>query len=475
MNKFIRPQTFINGQLYTTSQHFNLINPATAELLTTVPDLSMQECEQAIQASHEAGKAWRQRTVYERAAIVQKWHALILEHTKDLAELMTLESGKPLADSLAEISYGNSFVSWFAEEGKRAYGRTIPTSNASLRLMTIQQPVGLVAAITPWNFPLAMITRKVAPALVAGCSIVLKPASQTPLTAIALAQLAFEAGVPTNVFNVLTSSHAADIGELLATHPQIRKISFTGSTAVGKTLMAQAASNVKKVSMELGGNAPFIVFDDADIDAAVQGAMAGKFRNSGQTCVSINRFYVHESVYEEFAEKLATAVQALKIGNGLTEGIQIGPLINKKGLDKVQAHVTDALAKGASIRVGGKPLGGLFFEPTVITHLSSDALIASEETFGPICALFKFSTEEEVIQQANHTPFGLAAYFYTKDVARCYRVAEALEAGMIGINTGLLSNAAAPFGGVKESGIGREGASQGLEEYMEIKYVCQAI
>ncbi|MBP3942559.1 NAD-dependent succinate-semialdehyde dehydrogenase [Sphingobacteriaceae bacterium WQ 2009] len=475
MNKFIRPQTFIDGKYYTAAQSFDLINPATGDVITAVPNLSIAECEQAIQGAHNAGLSWRQRSTYARCELVQKWHLLIQENTEALAELMTLESGKPLADSRAEISYGNSFVSWFAEEGKRAYGQTIPSANPNLRLMTIQQAVGLVAAITPWNFPLAMITRKVAPALVAGCTVILKPASQTPLTAIALAQLAFEAGIPAHVFNVITSTESAAVGELLAKHDLIRKISFTGSTGVGKTLMEQAASTIKKVSMELGGNAPFIVFEDADIDAAVKGAMAGKFRNSGQTCVSINRFYVHETVYSAFAEKLTAAVKALKVGNGLEEGVQIGPLINQKGLKKVRAHVEDALSKGAVLQTGGTSLHGLFFTPTVLTEVSSEAIIASEETFGPVCALFKFATEEEVIALANHTDFGLAAYFFTQDVARSYRVAEALEAGMIGINTGLLSNAAAPFGGVKQSGIGREGSLLGLQEYMEVKYICQGL
>jgi len=475
MNKFIRSEAFINGEFYTSKHTFNLYNPATGEIISPIADLSVQECEETLEIAEKAGQSWKDKPATERAQILKAWYSLVLKNKKELAELMTIESGKSLTDSLTEVDYGNSFIEWFAEEARRAYGETIPSASSTLRLLTIQQPVGLVAAITPWNFPLAMVTRKVAPALAAGCTVVLKPASQTPLTAIALAQLAAEAGVPAGVFNVIPSSQAAAIGSCLASSDRVRKISFTGSTGVGKTLMQQAASTVKKVSMELGGNAPFIVFEDADIDAAVQGAMAGKFRNSGQTCVSINRFYIHEQVYAEFSEKIATAVKALKIGNGLDKGVQIGPLINQKGLDKVQAHVQDAVDKGADIQAGGKHIQGLFFEPTVLSNVPDHALIAKEETFGPVCALFSFKTEEEVLQKANQTEFGLAAYFYSQNMARCIRVSEQLEAGMVGVNTGLISNAAAPFGGVKESGVGREGSAHGLSEYMELKYICLGI
>jgi succinate-semialdehyde dehydrogenase/glutarate-semialdehyde dehydrogenase len=399
-------------------------------------------------------------------------YELIAAHKRELAEMMTLESGKPLAESLGEVEYGNSFIEWFAEEGKRAYGETIPSLRGTTRMLTIKQGVGVVAAITPWNFPLAMLTRKLAPALVAGCTVVLKPASQTPFTAVAIAKLAEEAGVPKGVFNVITSKNSADIGIELSTNPLVRKISFTGSTAVGQTLMEQAASTIKRVSFELGGNAPFIVFDDANIESAVKGAIAGKFRNSGQTCVSINRFYVQNDVYDIFADKLTDAVRQLKVGNGLDDGVQVGPLINLAGMKKVKLHVEDAVSKGAQVRYGGKQIEGNFFEPTVLLDMPHDSLIASEETFGPVCALFRFDTEEEVIQLANDTPFGLAAYFYSDNVHRCQRVGEALESGMVGINTGMVSNASAPFGGVKQSGIGREGSKYGLDEYLELKYIC---
>nr|WP_262910935.1 NAD-dependent succinate-semialdehyde dehydrogenase [Sphingobacterium sp. SRCM116780] len=464
----------MNGKFISSKKTFEVINPATGKVIDTVPDLDIEACQKAIQSAEKAWLTWRKVSSGARSIFVRKWYELILENKDHLAEIMTLESGKPLQESLTEVDYGNSFVEWFAEEGKRAYGETIPSSQNGMHLMTIKQGIGVVAAITPWNFPLAMITRKVAPALVSGCTVVLKPASQTPFTALALVKLAEEAGIPKGVFNVLTSKNSAAFGQELATNPIVRKLSFTGSTEVGRTLMQQAASNIKKVSMELGGNAPFIVFEDADIDAAVKGAIAGKFRNSGQTCVSINRFYVQENIYDSFAQKLTAAVKKLKVGNGLEKGVQVGPLINSKGLEKVQKHLDDALKHGATITTGGKPMSGLFFEPTVLTNLTHDALIAKEETFGPVCALFKFKTEEEVLTLANDTPFGLASYFYSQNVNRCFRVAEQLEAGMVGINTGLISNAAAPFGGVKESGVGREGSKHGLDEYMELKYLCFA-
>ncbi|MGJ1266737.1 NAD-dependent succinate-semialdehyde dehydrogenase [Sphingobacterium spiritivorum] len=471
-NSLLINKAYINGKFVSGTKTFDVINPATGKVIDTLPDLSVKECTKAIVAAEKAWLSWRDVPAGERSALIRKWYELILENKKALAEIMTLESGKPLQESLTEVDYGNSFVEWFAEEAKRAYGETIPSSKKGMHLMTIKQGIGVVAAITPWNFPLAMVTRKVAPALAAGCTVVLKPASQTPFTAIAIAKLAEEAGLPKGVINVITGKDSAGIGKELATHKSIRKLSFTGSTEVGKTLMEQSASNIKKLSMELGGNAPFIVFDDADIDAAVQGAIAAKFRNSGQTCVSVNRFYVQDSVYDTFSKKLTQAVKGLKVGNGLDKGVQVGPLINAKGLEKVELHVADATKRGAKIASGGKRIDGLFFEPTVLTHVPTDALIAHEETFGPVCALFTFTTEEEVIALANDTEFGLASYFYSQQLNRCLRVAERLEAGMVGINVGLISNAAAPFGGVKESGVGREGSRYGLDEYMEIKYLC---
>ncbi|WP_447769719.1 NAD-dependent succinate-semialdehyde dehydrogenase [Sphingobacterium faecium] len=473
-NPLLLNQAYINGKFISHKKTFDVINPSTGKVIDTVADLEISACKKAITAAEAAWILWRKTSAAERSSLIRKWYELILQNKAHLAEIITLESGKPLKESLTEVDYGNSFVEWFAEEGKRAYGETIPFAQNGNRLMTIKQGIGVVAAITPWNFPLAMITRKVAPALAAGCTIILKPASQTPFSAIALAKLAEEAGIPKGVFNVVTSKDSAGFGKELASNPMIRKLSFTGSTEVGKTLITQAASNIKKVSMELGGNAPFIVFEDADIEAAVKGAIAGKFRNSGQTCVSINRFYIQENIYDTFAQKLTAAVKKLKVGNGLDKGVEVGPLINLKGLEKVKHHIEDAVEQGGKITTGGKPMKGLFFEPTVLTDLSHDALIAQEETFGPVCALFKFTTEEEAIQLANNTPFGLASYFYSQNVNRCFRVSEQLEAGMVGINTGLISNAAAPFGGVKESGVGREGSKHGLDEYMELKYLCFA-
>ncbi|WP_140938544.1 NAD-dependent succinate-semialdehyde dehydrogenase [Sphingobacterium lumbrici] len=471
-NTLLIEKAYINGKFITATHKFDVINPSTNKLVGQLPNLSAADCRTAIHAADQAWKSWRKTSIGDRTAIVRKLYEAIRANKNELAEIMTLESGKPLNESLGEVDYGNSFVEWFAEEGKRSYGETIPSLKNGLRLSTIKQGVGVVAAITPWNFPLAMITRKVAPALVAGCTIVLKPASQTPFTAIALAKLAADAGVPDGVFNIITSKNSSDIGKELATNPLVRKITFTGSTKVGQTLMEQAASTIKRVSFELGGNAPFIVFDDADIDHAVKGAIAGKFRNAGQTCVSVNRFYVQDTVYETFANKLASAVSNLKVGNGLDKEVQVGPLINRKGLDKVKEHVEDALQKGAKVLTGGKQIGGNFFEPTVLSEVAHHSLIADEETFGPICALFRFKTEEEAVRLANDTPFGLAAYFYSDNIHRCHRVAEQIEAGMIGINVGLISNASAPFGGIKQSGIGREGAKYGLDEYLEIKYLC---
>lgn len=471
-NTLLIDKAYINGKFVTAKNTFDVINPATGKIIASVPNLKVADCIKAIQAADKAWKTWKNTTVLERSNIVRAWYNLIQQHKDSLAEIMTLESGKPLGESKVEVEYGGSFVEWFAEEGKRAYGETIPSQKDGSRMLTIQQGIGVVAAITPWNFPLAMITRKVAPALVAGCTVVLKPASQTPFSAIALAKLAEEAGVPKGVFNVITGRDSAGIGRELATNDLVRKLSFTGSTEVGKTLIEQSASNIKKVSMELGGNAPFLVFNDADIDAAVNGAIAGKFRNSGQTCVSINRFLVQEDIYDKFSLKLTEAVSKLKVGNGLEKGVQVGPLINEKGLEKVKHHVQDALNHGAELATGGNVIKGLFFQPTVLTNLPKEALIFHEETFGPICALFSFKTEEEGITMANNTEFGLASYFYSANINRCFRVAEQLEAGMVGVNTGLISNAAAPFGGVKQSGIGREGSKHGLDEYMELKYIC---
>lgn len=471
-NPLFIEKAYINGEFISSRQTFEIINPSTQKRIGTLPDLTVADCKVAIEAAQQAWLKWKQVPIGERCAIVHRLFQLTAEYRQELAEIMTMESGKPLTESLGEVKYGNSFVEWFAEEGKRAYGETIPSLTGLNRLTTIKQSVGVVAAITPWNFPLAMLSRKIAPALVAGCTMVLKPASQTPFTALALAKLCEMADVPKGVFSVVTSKNSADIGKEMATNPLIRKITFTGSTEVGRTLMEQSASTIKRVSFELGGNAPFIVFDDADIDNAVQGAIAGKFRNAGQTCVSINRFYVQEKIYDEFAEKLTTAVAKLKVADGFEEGSQVGPLINAKAIAKVQKHINDAVSKGATITTGGHIIQGNFYAPTVLANVADDSLIQSEETFGPVCALFKFETEEEAIAKANDTPFGLAAYFYSENIHRCHRVAEALESGMVGINIGLISNASAPFGGVKQSGIGREGSKYGLDEYQEIKYLC---
>lgn len=471
-NPLFIEKAYINGEFVISSNEFTVVNPSTNKPIGTVPDLTVADCTKAIIAADKAWRIWKNTSLNERSAIVRRLYDLINLYKDNLAEIMTLESGKPLQESYGEVDYANSFVEWFAEEGKRAYGETIPSLNGRTRIATIKQGIGVVAAITPWNFPLAMITRKLAPALVSGCTMVLKPASQTPFSAIALARLAEEAGVPAGVFSVVTSKDSASIGKELATNPLIRKITFTGSTEVGRTLMEQAASTIKRISFELGGNAPFIVFDDADIDSAVQGAVAGKFRNAGQTCVSINRFYIQASVYDIFAKKLTAAVEKLNVADGFEKESQVGPLINAKAVHKVQQHIDDAISHGAEVLTGGKVIEGNFFKPTVLINVSDDCLIKREETFGPICALFKFTTEEEGIQQANDTPFGLAAYFYSENIRRCQRVSEDLESGMIGINTGLISNASAPFGGVKMSGIGREGSKYGLDEYMELKYLC---
>lgn len=471
-NHLIIEDSFINGEWIKGKNTFDIINPATKEVIATAANLTIEDVKKAVNAAYKAWLDWKHTTAQQRSAHLIKWFELINKNKEELAEIITMESGKPLAESYGEISYGASFISWFAEEAKRSYGDTIPSSNSQNRMITIKESIGVVAAITPWNFPLAMVTRKVAPALAAGCTVVLKPASATPLTALALAKLAHEAGFPAGTFNVITGKDSSGMGKELSTNEKIRKISFTGSTEVGRNLMAQAASTIKNISLELGGNAPFIVFDDADIEQAVEGALIAKYRNSGQTCVAANRFLVQDKIFEEFARKLSAAIKGLKTGNGLKESVKVGPLINEAGLNKVKEHVRDAVNKGAKILTGGKSIEGLFFEPTVLADVTQDALIAKEETFGPISSLFRFQSEQQAVEMANATEFGLAAYFYSQDINRCWRVAEALETGMVGINTGLVSNASAPFGGVKQSGLGREGSKHGLEEYTEIKYLC---
>ncbi|TDV15027.1 NADP-dependent succinate-semialdehyde dehydrogenase [Paraburkholderia caballeronis] len=454
---------------------FDVVNPATGQLIGSVPHMGVSETRRAIAAANAAWPAWRAKTAKERAAILRRWYDLMLEHADDLALILTTEQGKPLAEAKGEILYAASFIEWFAEEGKRVYGDTIPTPAADRRIVVTKEPVGVCAAITPWNFPAAMITRKVGPALAAGCPIVVKPAEATPFSALALAVLAQRAGVPAGVLNVVTGDPKA-IGSELTGNPTVRKLSFTGSTPVGRLLMGQCAPTVKKVSLELGGNAPFIVFDDADLDAAVAGAIASKYRNSGQTCVCTNRFYVHDRVYDAFAKKLCDAVGQLKVGLGIDAGVTQGPLINDAAVRKVESHIEDALANGARVLVGGKrhALGHGFFEPTVLADVTPTMKVARDETFGPLAPLFRFSSDDEVIAMANDTEFGLAAYFYSRDIGRVWRVAEALEYGMVGINTGLISNEVAPFGGVKQSGIGREGSHYGIDDYVVIKYLCMA-
>ena len=448
-------------------------DPATGEIIGHVPKLGRTETRAAIDAAASAYPAWRARTGKERAVLLRKWFDLIMANQEDLAHLMTLEQGKPLAESRGEVAYGAGFIEWFSEEAKRTYGDTIPSHARDKRIVVVKEPIGVVGCITPWNFPIAMITRKVGPALAAGCTVVAKPASQTPFSALALAVLAERAGIPKGVFNVLTGS-ATEIGGELTSNPTVRKISFTGSTAIGKVLMAQCAGTVKKVSLELGGNAPFIVFDDADLDAAVEGAIVSKYRNTGQTCVCANRLLVQGSVYNDFAARLARAVDKLKVGPGFEEGVSQGPLIDEAAVEKVESHIQDARSKGASVIKGGTRLqpGGRFFAPTILTGVTPDMDIAREETFGPVAPLFRFDTEADAIELANRTEFGLAAYFYGRDIGRVWRVAEALEYGIVGVNTGLISTEVAPFGGMKESGIGREGSKYGIEEYLEVKYIC---
>jgi succinate-semialdehyde dehydrogenase/glutarate-semialdehyde dehydrogenase len=476
--KLFRQQCYIDGQWQDAEggKTLAVTNPATGQTIGTVPNMGAAETRRAIEAANAAWPAWRAKAAKERTAILRKWAELMLANQEDLAVIMTVEQGKPLVESRGEIAYAASFIEWFAEEGRRAYGDTIPGHQADRRIVVLKQPVGVCAAITPWNFPAAMITRKVGPALAVGCTMVSKPASATPFSALALAELAGRAGVPKGVFSVVTGSSGGIGGEMTGS-ALVRKITFTGSTAVGKKLIAQAASTVKKVSMELGGNAPFLVFDDADLDAAADGAIASKYRNAGQTCVCANRILVQESVYDAFAAKLIERVKKFKVGNGLEPGVTIGPLIDMAAVEKVEEHVSDAVAKGAMVLLGGKrhPLGGLFFEPTILADVTPAMKVTCEETFGPVAPLFRFKTEEEAIRMSNDTEFGLASYFYSRDLSRVWRVAEGLEYGIVGINTGLISTAEAPFGGMKESGLGREGSKYGIDEYLEMKYLCVAV
>jgi succinate-semialdehyde dehydrogenase/glutarate-semialdehyde dehydrogenase len=470
-----RTQCFIDGTWVParSGKTIDVDNPATGQILGTVPNAGADETRAAIAAAAAAFPSWHAHTGKERAIVLRRWFDLIMQHQEDLATLMTLEQGKPLVESRGEVAYGAAFIEWFAEEAKRTYGDVIPSHARDKRIVVLKEPVGVVGCITPWNFPIAMITRKVGPALAAGCTAVVKPASQTPFCALALAELASRAGVPKGVLNVVTGS-AREIGGELTSNPMVRKISFTGSTEVGKVLMAQSASTIKKLSLELGGNAPFIVFDDADLDAAVDGAIVSKYRNTGQTCVCANRLLVHAPVYDAFAQKLTAAVERLKVGPGLEEGVTQGPLIDDAAVAKVEAHIADALAKGATVLKGGRRMaaGSRFFEPTVLSGATEAMALAREETFGPVAPLFKFETEADAIRLSNATEFGLAAYFYGRDVARIWRVAEALEYGIVGVNTGLISTEVAPFGGVKESGIGREGSKYGIDDYLVVKYLC---
>ena len=464
----------IDGQWITSNRTFSVSDPATGAEVATVPDLGAKDAARAIDAASRALPAWSAKTAKERAAILKRWFDLITAETENLAQLMTTEQGKPLAEARAEVAYGASFIEWFAEEGKRAYGRTIPTTVASKRYLTIKQPIGVVAAIAPWNFPIAMITRKVAPALASGCTIVVKPAAETPLCALAIAKLALDAGLPAGVLNIVTTTDAPAVGKVFCEDDRVRKLSFTGSTAVGKALYRQCADTVKKLTLELGGNAPLVVFDDADLDRAVAGAMASKYRNAGQTCVCANRILVQSAIYDRFAASLVAAVKKLKVGPGLDAGTTIGPLINSEAIAKVETLVGDAVNKGAKVLTGGAldPAGPLFYRPSVVGDVTPDMSIVREEIFGPVAALVRFDTEADAIKIANDTPFGLAAYVFSQNLSRAWRVAEKLDAGMVGVNEGIFSNEVVPFGGVKESGLGREGGAEGLEEYLEVKYIC---
>ena len=472
MSALIRHGNFIDGQWSSGGQTYPVLNPANGELIVEVQKAGAEETRLAIEAANRALPAWRKLTAKERSQRLKRWSDLMLCNQKELATLLSREQGKPLAEAMGEVVYAASFLEWFAEEAKRAYGDVIPSHKADARIIVVKEAIGVVAAITPWNFPLAMVTRKVGPALAAGCTMILKPSEETPMSAFALAVLAEQAGIPAGVFNIV-SGDAVAIGGALQASSIVRKLSFTGSTRTGKLLMRQAADTLKKVSLELGGNAPFIVFDDADLDAAVKGAMASKFRNTGQTCVCVNRFFIQDGVYEAFTGKLAEAVAAMRVGSALDGETEQGPLINGAALAKVELHVSDAVEKGAKVLCGGRrhALGGTFYEPTILAEASSDMLIAQDETFGPVAACFRFKDEAEVLQKANDTPFGLSAYFYSRDIGRVWRMAEGLEAGMVGINEGIISTEAAPFGGIKESGLGREGSKYGLDDYLEIKYL----
>ncbi|MES2868679.1 MAG: NADP-dependent succinate-semialdehyde dehydrogenase [Pseudomonadota bacterium] len=476
--KLFRQQAYIDGAWVDSDngQTLKVNNPATGEIIGSVPKMGATETRRAIEAADKALPAWRALTAKDRANRLRKWFDLMMANQEDLARLMTLEQGKPLTESRGEIAYAASFLEWFGEEAKRVYGDMIPGHQVDKRLMVLKQPIGVTAAITPWNFPSAMITRKAGPALAAGCTMVLKPASQTPYSALALAELAERAGIPKGVFSVVTGS-AGEVGAELTGNPIVRKLTFTGSTEIGRQLMIECAKDIKKVSLELGGNAPFIVFDDADLDAAVDGALISKFRNNGQTCVCANRLYIQDGIYDVFVEKLTAAVAKLSIGSGLENGITIGPLIDAKAMAKVQEHIEDAVSKGARVVAGGKPhaLGGTFFEPTILVDVPRNAAVAKEETFGPLAPLFRFTDEADVIAMANDTEFGLASYFYARDLSRVFRVGEALEYGIVGVNTGIISNEVAPFGGIKASGLGREGSKYGIEDYLEIKYLCIGI
>lgn len=475
----IKTQAYINGEFVNAAdgKTFDVFNPANNQLICQVADLGEKETRQAIEYAAAAQKQWQQVLPKERATILRNWFNLIMENQEELAQILSLEQGKPITESRGEIAYGASFVEWFGEEAKRIYGDILPNDKTNHRLMVVKQPIGVVAAITPWNFPNAMITRKVAPALAAGCAVVVKPASETPLSALALAELATQAGLPKGLFNIVTSSDAKTVGKVLTQSPIVRKVTFTGSTRVGKILMEQSASTVKKLALELGGNAPSIVFDDADLDNAVEGVFQSKFRNSGQTCVCTNRIYVQAGIYDQFLAKFTEKVKTIKLGTANQEGITMGPLISPNAVVKIQEHINDAVSKGANIVLGGKPaqLGGTFFEPTVLSNASQAMLVAKEETFAPLAPIFKFEKEEDAIQMANDTEFGLASYLFTQDLSRIWRVSEALEYGIVGINEGLISNEIAPFGGVKESGLGREGSKYGIEEFLEMKYLCMKL
>ena len=470
----LKTDALIGGDWIKGTTRFEVCDPATGQRLADVANLGASEAEAAIAAAHKAWPAWRSKTAKERATVLMKWYALLHQHADDLARIMTAEQGKPLAEAKGEVSYGASFLEWFAEEARRIYGETIPSTDNNKRFLVIKQPIGVCAAITPWNFPIAMITRKVAPALAAGCTVILKPAEATPLSALAVAELAQRAGMPAGVLNILSADaeESIAIGKVLCGSDVVRHLSFTGSTEVGRILAAQCAPTIKKLSLELGGNAPFIVFDDADLDSAVEGAMISKYRNAGQTCVCANRLYAQDGIYDAFVAKLASKAVGIKVGNGFEPGVNQGPLIDAQAMAKVESHVADALAKGAKLVVGGTRIGERFYTPTVLAEVTPDMLCAREETFGPVAPVFRFKTEAEAIEMANDTEFGLASYFYSRDIGRIFRVGEALEYGMVGINTGLISTAEVPFGGVKQSGLGREGAHHGIDDYVEIKYLC---